>query len=327
MFMHFNNGVTILCDDAKMCDFGKEKGMQIQHPQIINGQQTTRCLARSKNSKKATVLVKIIKLDRKLEKNTKYFHKTIGEIVKATNSQTPVTASDLVSNDSRQLAIDKALRKEGFIYLRKRETRGESNKRFGKGKSRRFIAKLDLATAVASCEFDQKIVRSSREHLFEGNLYRKTFPTTKPYYYLLRYFLYKTVKKVSSENPNWSYARALAIGYIWKHIQEHVDHNVDSRRRFVAGCQNINHPIYNAVTAAARSTFRSLNNFYKDNRGTGANAVDISQFYLHRSNLNDLFDEHTWNATHKQRFSVAIAAINTALKDSVYTETIIIDGI
>ena len=57
-FFYYNNGITILCDEAKR---EQQKGKDILHvsnPQVINGQQTTRTLAsHEKEAAKATVLV------------------------------------------------------------------------------------------------------------------------------------------------------------------------------------------------------------------------------------------------------------------------------
>ena len=44
-FLYFNNGVTIVCDDAEKVEAKGKSVVRIDNPQIINGQQTTRALA------------------------------------------------------------------------------------------------------------------------------------------------------------------------------------------------------------------------------------------------------------------------------------------
>ena len=44
-FFYYNNGITIVCDEAERKSSQGRDFMQVGNPQIINGQQTTRTLA------------------------------------------------------------------------------------------------------------------------------------------------------------------------------------------------------------------------------------------------------------------------------------------
>ena len=44
-FFYYNNGVTIICDEAERKSSGGRDILQVANPQVINGQQTTRTLA------------------------------------------------------------------------------------------------------------------------------------------------------------------------------------------------------------------------------------------------------------------------------------------
>jgi hypothetical protein len=96
-FWYYNNGITIVCEDAKKEQQGGEDVIVVDGAQIINGQQTTRTLySNEKDSKDTNVLVKIIKIPRD-EADIDY-DKLINSIVRATNWQNYITPSDLVSN-------------------------------------------------------------------------------------------------------------------------------------------------------------------------------------------------------------------------------------
>jgi len=58
-FWYFNNGVTIVCDEARQITDRQRKLLRVSNAQIINGQQTTRTLATTR-AHSSTVLVKVI---------------------------------------------------------------------------------------------------------------------------------------------------------------------------------------------------------------------------------------------------------------------------
>lgn len=60
-FWYFNNGVTIVCDQARREMQDGQDVLWLERPQVINGQQTTRTLQKSPTDK-ATVLVRVIKI-------------------------------------------------------------------------------------------------------------------------------------------------------------------------------------------------------------------------------------------------------------------------
>jgi len=167
-----------------------------------------------------------------------------------------------------------------------------------------------LAVAVASCGFDQHVVRSGREHLFEGSLYRQVFPNNKSYYYLVRYFLFKEVKKASRLRKDYSYSRALATNYLWEQFQEIIDCNIQARRRFVRLCLESDTNFVKAIGMASKAVFLELSHFYRANCGKGSEKIDISQFYRNRKGRNRQFkEEHTFNETNSHRLSVVLVGL------------------
>ena len=62
-FWYYNNGVTMVCNDAKQVREGGEDILIVERGQVINGQQTTRTLSKS-DSKSTSLLIKVIKIPR-----------------------------------------------------------------------------------------------------------------------------------------------------------------------------------------------------------------------------------------------------------------------
>lgn len=61
-FWYFNNGLTIVCDKAQEIKSSGRAILRISSPQVINGQQTTRTLAKMiAHNAKASVTVRVIR--------------------------------------------------------------------------------------------------------------------------------------------------------------------------------------------------------------------------------------------------------------------------
>jgi len=180
-FFYYNNGVTIICDAAEMRTSQGRNILQVSNPQVINGQQTTRALASLiREAAKGAVLVRVIRVPR--EEDSDEYDKLLSEIVAGTNRQNAISASDLMSNDRRQIELERELRKRRYLYLRKRQTKGEARR--DAGKQYQMISKEELAQAVAGCDLDPIIIRSGREKLFEEDRYTSVFPNSDPNFYL-----------------------------------------------------------------------------------------------------------------------------------------------
>ncbi|GAH61087.1 unnamed protein product, partial [marine sediment metagenome] len=111
-FFYYNNGITIVCDDAEKRSKKGRDVLQVSNPQVINGQQTTRTLAEySKKASNASVLVKVIKVPRKINNGSDGFDTLVSAIVQGTNWQNAIKQSDLVANDRTQIELERELRK------------------------------------------------------------------------------------------------------------------------------------------------------------------------------------------------------------------------
>lgn len=166
-FWYYNNGITIICDAAEERSSKGRAILHVDNPQIINGQQTTRTLHRMlEKAPKASVPVKVIRVPRDPGQNQEGFENLVSSIVRATNWQNAIRASDLMSNDKRQIEIERAFRKLRYLYIRKRQSRAEVRKMAG---ANRFwtVSKEEVAQAVAACDLDPVILRLGKERLFE----------------------------------------------------------------------------------------------------------------------------------------------------------------
>lgn len=207
-FWYFNNGVTIACDDAQKVERGGKDVLQIDNPQIVNGQQTTRTLAQSERTDKAGVLVRVIALPRGELR-------LVDEIVKATNHQNPIRPSDLMANDRIQVFLERKLRLRGYQYLRKRAKKSEA-RAATKQKPKFQITKEELAQAIAACEEEPSLVRSAKERLFEEQIYGRLFRKESVAFYLTRYWLHRaTGRRLKGWGPETTYMKFFVLHAVW----------------------------------------------------------------------------------------------------------------
>ena len=314
-FFYYNNGITILCDRAEKQSSRGRDILRVSNPQVINGQQTTRVLASSDRANQdASVLVKVVQVPKNIGEGDE-FDNLVSRIVAGTNWQNAIRPSDLMANDRQQVEIERALRKIRYLYLRKRQTKGEALSSIG-GTGYTAIKKEELARAVAGCDLDPVIVRSGVERLFEDDLYQQVFPNHDPKFYLPRYWLMREVAACSRGYPYRGYAKWLVLGFVWSNIAQNV-RSKRNARSFWIQCEwkdpRLLVPLHRAVTRA----FASAKRFYNANRGSGDRAVDISQFFKNKRGRNREF-EIFWqgeNETIRHAFYVNIAKVARAITE------------
>ena len=287
-FWYYNNGVTIVCDAAEQAGSHGRDVLRVSNPQVINGQQTTRTLAQlvSGGSRQASVLVRVIRIPRD-EGNSEQFDSLVSRIVSSTNWQNAIRPSDLMSNDRRQIQIERELRKFGYWYLRKRQTKGEARRLVGNHKYF-MIKKEELAQAVAACELDPWVVREGKEKLFEERLYPKVFPSADARFYLSRYRMMRQVSAAAKGRPERAYVKWIVLNFVWRHAE-----TVLTAKRFhdaFRECAERNRdrvldPLYRANDAVYRAALQ----MYRTLRGEGDTAADVSTFFRSRRQIDKEF--------------------------------------
>jgi hypothetical protein len=294
-FFYYNNGITILCDKAEKRSSKGRDVLRVSNPQVINGQQTTRTLAAHlKDSSQASVLVKVMQVPREAGNGDDGFDTLLSQIVGGTNFQNAIRPSDLMSNDRRQIEIERSFRKIGYIYLRKRQSKGDARRSLG-GKGYVVVKSWEIAQAVAGCDLDPVIVRSGKENLFDEDLYSQVFPTDDQDYYLSRYWLCRAVSYGSKGRPQRGYAKWLALNFMWSQVGPLVRsrHHAEAFRLLAEHDKPV---LWRPLLAGIDRVFVAVRGFYSANKGQGEAAVDISTFFRHAKGRHRQF-EQVWNGT------------------------------
>lgn len=108
-FWYYNDGISILCDDANIVV--ENKYIRLINPQIVNGCQTAKSIEKFAGELKSEVLVRVIASNK---------HSFIDEITHYQNSSNPVKKRDFKSNDPIQIKLKRDLKRRGYYYEIKR---------------------------------------------------------------------------------------------------------------------------------------------------------------------------------------------------------------
>lgn len=220
-FYHYNNGITILCDDASWDSF--KKSLTITRPQIVNGGQTIRILHKAMETGKlkndVSVVVRTI-----TSQGDKQF---AGNVAVNLNNQTTVESSFLKSNDPMIVQLAASLKAIGW-YLERRK--GEVNEMSDEERSKiekaidgnlddKIIPLKEGTQAYASTFYEYAgLARMNPGKLFlsgsDGGVFEKIFSSTfSAENFAKSYELYKIVfnvvksfkssKRRKKRNPDW----------------------------------------------------------------------------------------------------------------------------
>lgn len=231
LFWYRNNGVTILCDRIESQKRTGLEFVRLENAQIINGQQTTMTLRRvahqaggRRKVARANVLVRVIRVP-PLGPHDLSYDDFVSSVVKASNWQNKIAASDLVSNAKLQVDLERQLRPFGFEYLRKQG---------GKVLARRqnqtvrglYITKFELAQAVAACA-GLPVMRIGREPLFEDPLYTQVFSSHSPYFYITRYWIAAAVEAHVRGSGERRSLKWPVVSFLWDDLGREIVRRAD----------------------------------------------------------------------------------------------------
>jgi hypothetical protein len=311
-FWYYNNGITIVCDEARQIKKGSSNTVKVTSAQIINGQQTTRTLSLAGKSE-AEVLVKLIEIPRdNNDKNNQYRH-LVSEIVSATNWQNAISQSDLKSNDAEQVRIEKEFKKLNYFYIRKRMSKSEAVK-YGADKFSFKINKEQLARASAACVLDPYEVRLGKDRLFEDDVYSKIFDGRKASEYLLFYWLYRDVEYWSKGTNKYAYAKWHVLNLLWSLLSSELKKNshrdqfrlmAERRRFYVRELEPLNKIV--------KEAFRLSSAFYIANKKIDGKNQEPIDFFKHK----DLHKSMRKFYEHSKKHKAAITKHTKALFESI----------
>jgi len=109
-FWYYNNGITILCDEASLNV--EKRYIRLVNPQIVNGCQTARSIEKFQgDDSQAEVFVRVIESKS---------HAFINSITLYQNSSNPVKMRDFKSNDPTQVRLKHEFGRRGYYYEIKR---------------------------------------------------------------------------------------------------------------------------------------------------------------------------------------------------------------
>lgn len=280
-FFYYNNGITIICDRAVKHSHAGGEFLRVSNPQVINGQQTSRMLAQHReHAANASVLVKVMQVPRVAGvSGGDAFDTLVSRIVANTNWQNAINHADLVSNHRVQIEIERALRKRGYFYLRKRQKKAEA--RAAAGKSRFIVTKEELAQAVGACELDPLLVRQGKNKLF-GHHYESIFAAGRDAdFYLSRFHARAYVTVGSKGQPQRGYAKWLVLHFLWSRLAG-VLKSATAMRRFVDLTERKDKSIQEPMGRAVEMVFKDVMAFYGATKGKGEQELDHSRFFKTR---------------------------------------------
>ena len=288
-FFYYNNGLTVICDNAKKESYKGKDILRINNPQIINGLQTAKMLtAEPDKARKASVLIKVIQIPRDMRGGGEEFDSLLSRIVAGTNWQNAIRPPDLMSNDRRQIEIEREMRKYRYLYLRKRQSRSEAKSAAG-GKYLWTIYKEELAQVVAGCDLDPMIVRAGKDKLFEEDFYPHVFSNSDPNYYLPRYWVGEEVTDCSRGYPQRGYAKWLVLNFVWSNLAPLVKSSRHAEAFRVQEEKQIDKLVV-PLSRAIKKVFFATLRFYRKRRGEGETALDISTFFRSKRGLDKEFE-------------------------------------
>jgi len=169
-FWYYNNGITILSDEAKLVP--EFKYIRIVNPQVINGCQTVWSITNYSGEVNSQVLVRVME-------GTD--HDFLARIARYQNTSNPVDKRDFKSSDPLQVRLKREFKRQGFYYEIKR---GEEYKEMLKDSPSIWseypheeITNEDVAKVLAAVRVSPDIATAKgSEYFFDDENYDDIFP-------------------------------------------------------------------------------------------------------------------------------------------------------
>jgi hypothetical protein len=308
-FWYYNNGVTVVCDDAVESKRAGATLLNVSNPQIINGQQTTVSLGElDRHSSKSSLLVKVIKVPRQSDPERKRFDTLVSHIVEATNYQNPISTADLRSNDPLQIDLQRELYRRGYQYIRKSGQGTFVQALPGAGLPFK-IRKEQLAAAIADC-LDPALSRlAGPKRLFdlEHPHYERIFAPRSVEWRLACYWmkqdLERAVKEIGKTPERWQ-GRLIAQYFMWTELERDIKPRVATFISLGETWSNSD-DLRQPFTRACKEVLRVVVHAYNKNKGRGQNELEPSRYFNRTEAYDDfkrMWKDSSQTAT-RQRFA------------------------
>jgi hypothetical protein len=234
-FWYYNNGITILCDKANII---MEKGyIRLENPQIVNGCQTTKSIAKFDGELKGALMVRIVESTN---------HEFVNFLTLYQNSSNPVRNRDLKSNDPVQIRLKHEFRRQRYYYEIKRgEEYSKMAKKYPALKSEfagnvlnnelvaKLLAALKMSPAIALSSGSDKFFGDYYDRIFTSNL--STFNCLAPFYIydFIRYTYKGKTKRFHTFDKDWVFKNR-ALFYVLDLIYRQLGKHGNWEKKFVS---------------------------------------------------------------------------------------------
>lgn len=243
-FWYFNNGITILCDNANIV---MEKDyIRIENPQIVNGCQTCMSINEFNGDSNSEIMVRIIESTD---------HEFINFLTLYQNSSNPVRNRDLKSNDPVQVRLKHEFKRQKYYFEIKRgEEYDKMVKKYPAVKSEfdgnkinneliaKLLAAIKISPAVALSSGSDKFFGDYYDRIFTSNL--STFNCLTPYYLheIIRDTYAGNTKEFHLFEKDWVFKNR-AIFYVLDFIHKSMTNAIDEKN-FVSFYENVDYDEY-----------------------------------------------------------------------------------
>lgn len=237
-FWFYNNGITILCNDAAINM--EDKYIHLLDPEVINGCQTVTTIRNFKEDSTSEVLVRIVASQDQTFMDSMILYQ---------NSSNPVLKRDLKSNDPVQVRLHHEFFKRGWFYEIKRgqdfKTRANEDRNIRDQCIYGSIKNSIVAKCLAAIKMHPSIATSKGDDYFFGEGYEDIFTSDLSTYNCLAPCLLKRViyesyqsKKFHGFDKEWVFKNP-ATYFVLKVLFDYQASNLDSQKAWVTfweGC-------------------------------------------------------------------------------------------
>jgi hypothetical protein len=195
--------------------------------------------------------------------------------------------------------IERELRKRGYQYLRKRQSKSEARRLVGNA-SYHQLSKFDLAKAVAACELEPDVVLEGKEKLFEEH-YSQIFCSSSSAFCLSRYWLMRHMRRAVRVDPRYKYGQWLTLNFAWNLTRTYIASG-EGERQFRYSSEKCSKPV-ECMCMVLEQIYRSVIEFYRLKRGRGVEEKAPNAFFkdAHRNNQFRSFWRSSRNSSRRQK--------------------------
>ena len=236
-FWFYNNGITILCNDAAINM--EEKYIHLMDPEVINGCQTVTTIRNIKEDSNGEVLVRIVASQDQTFMDSMILYQ---------NSSNPVLKRDLKSNDPVQVRLHHEFFKRGWFYEIKRgqdfSTRAKEDRNISDQCVYGRIRNSIVAKCLAAIKIHPSIATSKGDDYFFGEGYEDIFTSELSTYnclapYLLKSIIYESYQsaKFHGFEKEWVFKNP-ANYFVLKVLFDYQVSVLDSQKAWVTFWEN-----------------------------------------------------------------------------------------